>query len=388
VTSGEQERRVPVLDLGAQYRELKAEIDAAVARVIDASAFIGGIEVEAFEQEFAGYLGVRHAVGVGNGTDALELALQAAGVGPGDIVVTTPFTFVAPLEAIIRAGARPLLADIRPDDYTIDTDGLEPLFARNRIKAVIPVHLFGHAADLDSLLPLARAHGAVVIEDAAQAHGAWYTVNGSRKRAGSVGDAACFSFYPTKNLGAMGDGGAVVTDDDELARRVRLLANHGEAGKYRHVVATGRNSRLDALQAAILRVKLRHLDTDNAARRAVAAHYAALLRELPLLLPHEREGTEAVYHQYVIRVARRDEVRAALAARGIGTALHYPLPLHRQPGFRHLDFGSAAFPVAEQCAEEVLSLPMFPQLTEPQIPYVAETLRDVLMEAFDSVMLS
>ena len=377
---------VPVLDLAAQHRELKTEIDEAIARVMASSAFIGGAEVGSFELEMANYLGVAHAVGVANGTDALELALQACGIATGDAVVTTPFTFAAPLEAIIRAGARPVFADIRADDFTIDADALEPIFAEHRPKAIIPVHLFGYAADLDRILLLARAYGVTVIEDAAQAHGACYTVGGQRRRVGSAGDIACFSFYPTKNLGALGDAGAVVTNREELAQRVRLLANHGDAAKYSHVIAGGRNSRLDALQAAVLRLKLVHLDAANAARRAVAGRYAGLLHDSPLLLPHERDGTEPVYHQYVIRVARRDQVRAALKARGVATALHYPLALHQQPAFRHFDFGAPAFPVAEQCAAEVLSLPMYPQLRDEQIVYVAEALRDVLIQGLDALL--
>ena len=369
---------VPVLDLAAQYHELKRELDEAVTAVIASSTFIAGEEVRAFEQEFASYLRARHVVGVANGTDALELALQALGIGPGDAVLTVPFTFFATVEAIVRAGATPVFADIHPDDFTLDAERAAEAFERHRIKAVIVVHLFGHPADLDRLLPLARRYGAMVIEDAAQAHGACCTLAGERRRVGAIADVGCFSFYPTKNLGAMGDAGAVVTNRDDIAERVRLLANHGDAGKYQHVIATGRNSRLDALQAAVLRVKLRRLDAWNAARRAAAGRYGRLLADLPVRLPRERAGTEAVYHQYAIRVANRDGVRSALAAQGIATALHYPLAIHQQPACRPLDVGQAGFPIAEQSAAEVLSLPMFPHVTGDAVAHVAETLRALL----------
>jgi dTDP-4-amino-4,6-dideoxygalactose transaminase len=373
--------RVPLLDLAASHRELKAELAHAIAAVVESGGFIGGAEVQAFEAEFAAYLGAAHAVGVANGTDALELALQAAGVGPGDVVLTVPFTFAATLEAIVRVGAQPAFVDLRDDDYTMDVDAAAERFARGPVKALIPVHLYGHPANLDRLVPLAHAQGAVVIEDAAQAHGAWCPVGGARRRAGAVGDLGCFSFYPTKNLGAMGDAGAVVTNDPALAGRVRLLANHGEAAKYQHTIANGRNSRLDAVQAAILRVKLRRLDAWNAARRMAATRYGERLCALPVRLPIEQPGYEAVYHQYVIRVAARDAVRAALAARGIATAVHYPLALHEQPGFRGLDFGAPRFPIAEQCARDVLSLPLHPHLTTEQIEAVVQALHDCVERA-------
>lgn len=369
--------KVPLLDLTAEYRELRAELDAAIARVISSAAFIGGDEVAAFEKEFAAYLGARHAIGVANGTDALELALQALGVGTGDAVLTVPFTFAATLEAIVRVEATPVFVDVA-EDFTIDVDAAAETFQRRAIRAVIPVHLYGLPADLDRLVPLARAHGAAVIEDAAQAHGAWCLVGGQRRRAGSVGDAACFSFYPTKNLGAMGDAGAVVTSREEVAERVRLLARHGEASKHRHVIPNGRNSRLDALQAAVLRAKLGRLDAWNAVRRRIAARYNELLADAPIRLPIERSGTEHVYHQYAIRVGGREGLRAALAARGVDTAVHYPVALHRQEGFRDLGYGAGAFPVAERCATEVVSLPMSPHLSDEAVVYVARVIRDAL----------
>lgn len=369
--------RVPLLDLAAEYRSLRREIDAAVARVIDRTAFIGGEEVYGFEQEFAAFLGVEHVVGVANGTDALEVALQALAIGTGDAVLTVPFTFAAALEAIVRVGATPLLADI-DDHFGLDVDAAAEVLARRPVKAIIVVHLYGHPADLDRLLPLARAHGAALIEDAAQAHGASCIVGGVRRRAGSVGDVACFSFYPTKNLGAMGDAGALATNRADVAERARLLAAHGERMKYEHVLANGRNSRLDALQAAVLRIKLRRLDDWNRARRAVAAGYGAALGDLPLRLPRERAGAECVYHQYVIRSPARGRLQEKLAARGVATALHYPRALHEQEGFRHLGYAPGSLPVAERCAAEVLSLPMSPFLSAEQIAYVADSLRAAL----------
>src|SRR5262245_45786021 len=369
--------RVPLLDLAAEYRALRAEIDAALARVLDRTAFIGGDEVRAFEHEFAAYLGVGHVVGVANGTDALELALQALDIGPGDAVLTVPFTFAAPLEAIVRAGATPVLADIG-EDYSIDIDAAAAVLARRPVKAIIAVHLYGHPADLDRLSALARAHGAALIEDAAQAHGAWCALGGQRRRVGSVGDVACFSFYPTKNLGAMGDAGALATNRDDVATRVRMFANHGERDKYEHVVPNGRNSRLDALQAAALRVKLPHLDGWNRARRDVAARYGAALSGLALRLPIEREGAECVYHQYVVRSAERARLQQGLAERGVGTAVHYPRALHEQEGFRHLGYPRGSLPVAERCAAEVLSLPMSPFLSAEQIAHVAASVRAVV----------
>ncbi len=370
--------RVPQLDLGAEYRALGPAVTAAIKRAIAHTAFIGGEEVDGFEREFAAYLGVRHALGVGNGTDALELALQALGIGPGDAVLTVPFTFAAPLEAIVRSGATPVLCDVRADDCTIDVDAAAAVFRQRPIKAVIAVHLYGHPADMHNLLPLARSHGAAVIEDAAQAHGAWCSVDGQRRRVGGIGDAACFSFYPSKNLGAMGDGGAVTTNRDDVAERLRLLARHGDAGKYHHVIANGRNSRLDALQAAVLRLKLPHLEAWNRARRHVAAQYHRQLGNLPLRLPAERPGAEPVYHQYAVRGRDRDALRQGLAARGIDTSIHYPLSLHQQPGFRDLGYPPEAFPIARRCAADVLSLPMSPFLDDAAIAYVADSMRTLL----------
>ncbi|MBX3028072.1 DegT/DnrJ/EryC1/StrS family aminotransferase [bacterium] len=365
---------VPLLDLAAEYRSLRPAIDAALARVIDRTAFVGGDEVRGFEAELAAYLGAAHCVGVANGSDALELALQALGVGRGDAVLTVPFTFAATVEAIVRCGATPLFVDIG-DDYTLDVDAAASQLAQRPVKAIIAVHLYGQPADMERLLPLARRHGAALIEDAAQAHGAWCTVAGARRRVGTIGDVGCFSFYPTKNLGAMGDAGAVTTMRADLAERVRLIATHGESSKYVHAIPDGRNSRLDAIQAAVLRVKLRHLDDWNRARRGVAARYASGLAGLPIVLPGERPGVEHVYHQYAIRSRDRDALQQALTARGVGTGIHYPRPLHLQEGYRRLGHPAGSFPAAERAAAEVLSLPMSPFLGEAQIEEVVSAVR-------------
>jgi dTDP-4-amino-4,6-dideoxygalactose transaminase len=365
------------MNLPLEYGQLKPEIDPVIASVMSTAAFVGGEQVRAFEHEFAEYVEANHAIGVGNGTDALELALQAVGVGPGDSVLTVPFTFAATVEAIVRVGGTPVFADIRDDDFSLDVDAAAAVLKKQPVKALIAVHLYGHPADMEAVLSLAHDHDVRVVEDAAQAHGARCVVGGQNRRIGALGDAGCFSFYPTKNLGAMGDAGAVVTNSPEVADRVRLLASHGEAEKYRHVLPNGRNSRLDAIQAAVLRVKLRHLDDWNAARRRLAAYYAEHLADLPLRLPPERPGAECVYHQFVVRVAERDRVRTAMTERGIGTAIHYPRPLHQQEGFRRFAAGKE-FPVAERCAREVLSLPMFAQLGREGVDAACEALREIL----------
>ena len=369
---------VPLLDLAAEVRALRDEIDTALRRVIDAAAFIGGAEVAAFERELAAFLGVAHVVGVANGTDALEIALQAAGVGPGDTVAVPAFTFAATVEAVVRAGARPLLIDVDEADLTIDAAALATALHRQRVRAVLPVHLYGQPADMDVLTAAARAHDALVIEDAAQAHGARGTVAGRVVRAGALGDAGCFSFYPTKNLGAMGDGGALCSNDERFAATARLIAHHGDAGKYEHVRADGRNSRLDALQAAVLRVKLPHLERWNERRRAIARRYDEGLADLPLRLPRPRAGTTCVFHQYTVRTPRRDAVAAALRVRSIATGIHYPRAIHQQPGFRSL--AGDPLPVAEAAARQVLCLPMSPHLSDAAVDEVIAALRDVLTE--------
>lgn len=369
---------VPFLDLAREHRDLDGAIREAMTRVLRSSAFIGGEEVRAFESEFAAYCGVRHCIGVANGTDALVLALRALGVGPGDAVLTVPFTFIASVEAIDLVGATPVFVDIDAADYTVDVDAAEATLRRQRIKAVIAVHLYGQPARMQPLLEAARRHGAAVIEDAAQAQGARLLCGGEWKRAGSLGDIACFSFYPTKNLGALGDAGAVTTDRDDLAEKIRLLHDHGQAEKYRHVVRGGTNSRLDGIQAAVLRLKLAHLDTWNGIRRDLAARYAALLSRLPLTLPACRPDAEPVYHQYVVRVANRWETKEKLEQKGVRTAVHYPVPAHLQDAYRALGHGPGAFPVSERSAAEVLSLPLFPTLRAEELDRVAAAVRAVL----------
>ena len=364
-------REVPLLDLRRQYHSIKAEIDAAIQRVLESGRFILGQEVEAFEEELARYLGVKHAIGVASGTDALWLSLKAVGVGPGDRVITSPFTFFATAGAIVNVGARPLFADIEPRTYNLDPERLAaaPGKELKQCKAIIPVHLYGQMADMDPIMELARKYGLTVIEDAAQAIGAEY--NG--RKAGTIGDLGIFSFFPTKNLGAYGDGGMVVTNDEALADRVRLLRVHGSRPKYYHQIV-GTNSRLDALQAAILRAKLPHLDRWSQARQRWAERYNQLLRELQLTLelPYPRPTATHIYHQYTIRVkdGRRDGLRAHLKERGIGTEVYYPLPLHLQRCFAGLGYKEGEFPEAERASKEVLSLPIFPELTEEEVHQV------------------
>jgi dTDP-4-amino-4,6-dideoxygalactose transaminase len=328
-----------------------------------------GTQVAAFEEEFAAYCGGGQAVGVNSGTSALHLALLAAGVGPGDEVLTTPFTFAATVAAIYYTGASPVYVDIDRDSYTIDPTRIETAITP-KTKAIIPVHLYGQPADMDAILGIVRQHGIVVIEDAAQAHGAEY----KGRRCGSLADMACFSFYPSKNLGAYGEGGAVVTTNSELARTVRTLRNWGESHRYYHDLR-GFNYRLDGIQGAILSVKLRYLDRWTEMRRANAAAYAGLLRDHDVILPREMPYARHVYHLYVIRTQRRDSVARGLAASGVQTGVHYPLPVYLQQAYRSPRYHEGDFPVAESVAREVLSLPMFPELRQSQIEIVAEFLR-------------
>ena len=360
---------IPLVDLKAAYHRLQAEIDAAVARVLAGGWYILGPEVSAFEAEFAAYLGVEHAVGVASGTDAVLLALRALGVGPGDEVITVAHTAVATVAAIELAGATPCFVDIDPVTYTLDPARLAAAVT-SRTRAIIPVHLYGAPADVDAVLTVARAHHLLVIEDCAQAHGARYR----GQRVGTLGDAAAFSFYPTKNLGALGDGGAVASNRPEVAERLRLLRQYGWRERYVSDVA-GYNSRLDELQAAILRVRLRHLDAENAARRRLAARYDAALAGLPIALPAARPDDTPVYHLYVIRAAARDALAEHLRGCGIGTGVHYPVPVHRQPGYAHLGYGPGRLPATEAAAEQVLSLPMYPDLTEAAADAVAVAIR-------------
>ncbi len=373
---------IPPVDPAGEYRALQKEIDAALRDVLSSGQFIGGAEVAAFEQELAAFIETDHVVGVGNGTDALEIALVACGVECGDTVAVPAFTFAATVEAVVRVGAVPLLLDIVDSDFAIDVQALaEHLRAGTDIKAVIPVHLYGHPANMEALLGLREQHGLIVIEDAAQAHGARCQIGGERKRVGSLGDAACFSFYPTKNLGGAGDGGAIATADNEIARKARLIATHGDASKYEHVLADGRNSRLDAIQAAILRIKLRHLDEWNSARRRIAALYTAGLASTGAALPRERPGAESVFHQYAIRVEDRDRVQAELRERDIIAGIHYPRAIHQHPGFARFAKNPDDFPNARKAAREVLCLPIFPLMTTEQ----AEAVIDAAVATINSL---
>ena len=355
---------IPVFDLKGQYNAIKEEVNEAVARVLESGWFILGQEVEAFEEEFATYCGLSHGIGVGSGTEALHLALLACGVGPGDEVITVPHTAVATVAAIELTGARPAFVDIDPASYTMVPDQLESRITA-RTRAVVPVHLYGQAADLDPILEIAQRHGLMVVEDCAQAHGAEY----KGRRVGAFGRVACFSFYPTKNLGAYGDGGMVVTDDGALAWKVKLLRQYGWEKRYVSSLR-GLNSRLDEIQAAILRVKLRHLDGWNEARRERARLYDELLAGSRVATPTEMNYGRHVYHLYVVRCphcAHRDELKSYLAERGVGTAIHYPVPIHLQEAYRDLGYRRGDFPVTEACADEILSLPMYPELREDEV---------------------
>jgi len=368
--------RVPFLDLNAHHQPLRAELLAAIQEVIDCGAFAGGPFVAKFEEEFAAFCQTRYAVGVGSGTEALWLVLLAFGIGPGDEVITVPSTFMATAEAISFAGAKPVFVDIDERTYTLDPELLERAITP-RTKAIIPVHLFGQIADMDPILEIARRHQLRVIEDACQAHGAEY----KGRKAGSIGNAGCFSFYPGKNLGAFGEAGAVTTDDKALCERIQTLRDHGQAKKYYHS-DIGWNARMDGIQAAVLRVKLKGLERGNAARRDHAREYGELLgsRE-DLITPPEAAGSKHVYHVYAVRVQGRDQLLRALADRGIGCGIHYPIPVHLQQAYRGLNLGRGSFPVAERCAEEFLSLPMFPELTADQIETVARELTSLLSRA-------
>lgn len=368
---------IPLVDLTAQYHTLKPELDEAIQRVLTSGRFILGPEVEALEREAAAYCGTSSAVGVASGTDALELALRACGIGPGDEVVTTAFSFFATVEAIIAAGASPVFVDIEPLTYTLDPAQVEAKLSP-RTKAILPVHLYGHPCDMGAIMRLAQAHHLSVIEDCAQAIGAQY----QGRRVGSFGTAGCFSFYPTKNLGAYGDGGMVMTNDARLAEQIRTLRAHGSNARRYHHDRLGTNSRLDELQAAILRVKLRSLDHWNAARRRHALCYAQTLRRYGLdgkvRPPHEQPGCMAVYHLYTVRVKQRDRVQQVLEAQGIESQAAYPSTLPAQPALKPLLAAPVAVPQAEAAARDVLSLPMYPELTAELIDRVVAQLARAL----------
>ena len=376
---------VPLLDLKAQYRDIQPEIDAAVAEVLRSQVFILGPKVQAFEQACANYCGVAHAVGVSSGTDALLMALMAENIGPGDDVITSPYTFFATAGSIARLGARPVFVDIEPASFNLDPQKIEPKITK-KTKAIMPVHLYGRMAEMDVIKTLAKQHRLVVIEDACQAIGAEY----HGRRAGACSDYGCFSFFPSKNLGGAGDGGLITTDDAARAAKLVALRNHGMAPKYYHKLIGG-NFRLDALQAAVLHVKLRHLDNWMAARRRNAVRYDKLFRAAGLApetigLPttpcaeanrHDDEQCHChVFNQYVIRVPQRDALREFLAKRDVSTEVYYPVPLHLQECFRSLDYRPGDFPESERAANESLALPIYPELTDAQAEYVAASIRE------------
>jgi dTDP-4-amino-4,6-dideoxygalactose transaminase len=367
---------VPLLDLKAQFAPIRDEVLAALARVCDTQQFILGAEVEAFEREIASMLGVRHAIGVSSGTDALLVALMALGIRPGDEVVTSPYSFFATAGSIVRLGARPVFVDIDPATFNIDVDRIERALTP-RTRAIMPVHLFGQCAELAALMELASRRGIPVIEDAAQAVGATYR----GRAAGTFGAFGCFSFFPSKNLGAFGEGGLVTTNDDELAARVRLLRNHGAERQYFHRTVGG-NFRIDAIQAAVLRVKLPYLSGWTAARQRNAARYRDLILGSPVAsrvrLPVEAADRTHIYNQFVVRVPHRDAVREGLLARGVGTAVYYPVPLHLQECFGDLGYRAGELPHAEAAARETLALPIFGELTTAQQSYVVRALEETL----------
>jgi dTDP-4-amino-4,6-dideoxygalactose transaminase len=363
--------QVPFLDLKAQYRQIKPEVDRAIAEVLESTRFVGGERVERFERAFADYCGAKYALGMNSGTAALHLALIALGLKRGQEVIVPANTFLATSEAVTHAGGKVVLVDADPRTYTIDVSQIEGRITKNTW-GIIAVHLYGHPADMDPLLALARKHGLKVLEDCAQSHGAVYR----GKRVGVVGDASCFSFYPGKNLGAYGDGGLVTTEDPEVLRVLRLLYNHGRNEKGAHEIE-GFNERLDAVQAAILEVKLGHLDAWNAARWRHADHYRKRLAGAPLVLPEAHGDVEHIYHLFVVRVKDRSKVIAQMKERGIGTGIHYDRAIHEHAAYAYLGVPTGTYPVSEACGREVLSLPMFAELTDAQV----DTVCDALLEA-------
>lgn len=406
-------RSLPLVDLRSQHEEVREEIQAAIRDIIDHSSFVGGHYVEAFEQNFASYCGASHAVGCASGTDALKLGLMASGVKPGDEVVTVPFTFIGTTEAITQAGAHPTFVDVDPVTYNMDPQCLHRYLEQNcqvsdgravnlltgrRVAAIVPVHLYGFPANMAPILELAKGYGLNVVEDACQAHGAEY-YSGTKgtgpkdgvpeakekkvgspvgRRVGTWGNVGCFSFYPSKNLGAMGEAGALVTADPDVAERARVLRDHGQEGTYVHASPDGWNGRLDAVQAGILNIKLRRLDEWNRRRRQVAQWYSQHLAGIDIITPVELDYGYHVYHLYVLRVADRDRVRRELATQGVATGLHYPVPLHLQSAYRHLGYRERDFPCSEASALNVISLPMYPHLTQDEVGYVCHTLSEAV----------
>ncbi len=361
---------VPFLDLSRQYRRIRDEVDAAVTATLERGAYVLGAEVTAFEHEFSGYCGAQHALGVGSGTEALHLAIRACGIRPGDGVITTPNIAAPTVCAIVEAGAVPAFVDIDPDSYTLDPEALRTYLKDQpspfRARAVVVVHLYGQPADLDAIASVCNEYGLRLIEDAAQAHGAEY----AGRRIGTGSDASCWSFYPTKNLGAYGDAGMVVTNDAQVAECVRMLRNYGEEAKYVNRIQ-GVNSRLDEIQAAVLRVKLRHLDEWVSARRRLAERYDERLGGTWLALPREARPGRHAYHLYVVRSRRRDALLRHLSQRGVGASIHYPTPVHLQPAYQQLEYTQGTFPKAERACRQVLSLPLYPELTDGELDQVA-----------------
>lgn len=367
-----QYMQIPFLDLKKQYKAIKQEIDEAIADVIKKTAFVGGEHVKRFEEEFASFCGAEYCVGVGNGTDALFIALKALGIGDGNEVITSANSFIATAEAITLTGAKVVFVDCDPQTYNIDVKKI-PSAITPRTKAIIAVHLYGQPADMVTLQKVAREYRLYMIEDAAQAHGA--EING--QRVGCLGHVACFSFYPGKNLGAYGDAGAIVTNDEELAIRCRMIGNHGRVKKYDHDFE-GVNSRLDGLQAAILSVKLKHLEEWTKKRRERADIYKDFLQDTEVNIPVEAVGVKHVYHLYVVRVPSRDTVQAALKKKGINTGIHYPIALPNLKAYEYLGYGPQNFPVATQYSKEILSLPIYPELSRSQIEYICKQLLDAV----------
>jgi dTDP-4-amino-4,6-dideoxygalactose transaminase len=371
--------KVPFLDLKSHHAPLRHQINSAIQEVIDECAFAGGPFVAQFEADFAAYCDCPHAVGLGSGTEALWLSLLALGVGPGDEVITVPNTFMATAEAISYCGARPVFVDVDECSYTMDPGELEKSVT-TKTKAVIPIHLFGQPADMDPILEVAREHGLFVIEDACQAHGAEY----KGRKVGSLSDAGCFSFYPGKNLGAFGEAGAVVTRNTQLQEKIRILRDHGQIRKYYHSMV-GWNCRMDGIQAAVLRIKLRHLESYNELRRSHAAHYDQALGDIDeVVAPLPAVWARHVYHVYAIRVKNRDEIMRRLAEMGIGSGVHYPVPVHLQEAYQGLGYPCGTFPIAEQCAREFVSLPIFPELTFAQVEMVIQGVKDAVCKGVEA----
>lgn len=370
MTDSKNQRQIPFVDLRAQFDSIEEEVIPAILATVKKGDYIMGENVALFESEFADFCDTKYAVGVDSGTSALEMIVSAYGFGPGDEIITQANTFIATALGITYNGAVPVLVDIDPDTFMIDPAAVEAAITPNT-KAIMPVHLYGHPADMQPIMEIAERHNLVVIEDASQAHGSRY----KGQRVGGIGHVAGFSLYPGKNLGAYGDAGIITTNDADLADKLRLLRNYGSREKYHHE-SIGYNRRLDTLQASVLRTKLPHLDDWSAARRRNAAAYTERLADTHLTLPQEADGVEPVYHLYVVRTDRREELKAHLEAKGIGAIIHYPIPIHQQPAYAHLGYNKGDFPITEAYSEQILSLPMFPELTVDDIDYIVDAIKE------------